>query len=112
MRRRPLEPPPPVRKVTQPAGRDPWASPGKENTMTPTPMPIAVLTEEEVSRCLPPNEEAGFGSLATPRGHLPLKALDVQARLDGLLADVTVTQTFVNTLDEALEATYIFPLPD
>src|SRR5262249_20342826 len=51
-------------------------------------------------------------ALPTPRGRLPLKALEVHARIDGLLADVTVEQTFVNVLGEPLEATYIFPLPD
>ena len=34
------------------------------------------------------------------------------ARIDGLLSRVTVRQAFVNALDEPLEATYIFPLPD
>ncbi|HEV3260719.1 MAG TPA: VIT domain-containing protein, partial [Gemmataceae bacterium] len=72
---------------------------------------LPALTDTEMSRC-PPDDEAGFGSLATSRGHLPLKAMDVHARIDGLLAQVTVCQTFVNTLDEPLEATYIFPLPD
>lgn len=56
--------------------------------------------------------EAGFGTLSTPNGNLPLKSLDVRARLAGLLAHTTVQQTFVNTLKEPLEATYIFPLPD
>jgi Ca-activated chloride channel family protein len=56
--------------------------------------------------------EAGFGALSTPRGHLPLTALDVKARVDGLLSQVVMTQTFVNSCDEPLEATYIFPLPD
>jgi Ca-activated chloride channel homolog len=79
--------------------------------MTPKPT-LVILTDEEVSRCLPAGEEAGFGALTTARGPLPLKALDVQARIDGLLAAVEVTQTFVNTHAEPLEATYIFPLPD
>jgi Ca-activated chloride channel homolog len=78
-------------------------------TMTPT---IAPLPEEELSRYLFPNDEPGFGALSTERGPLPLKALDVLARIDGLLAEVAVTQTFVNTHAEPLEATYIFPLPD
>src|SRR5262245_8534430 len=73
---------------------------------------IPVLSAEEVCRCVPPDEEAGFGSLSTARGRLPLKALDVHARIDGLLAEVALRQTFVNTLGEPLEATYIFPLPD
>ncbi len=80
--------------------------------MTPTPTPILLLTDEEVSRCVPHDDEPGFGALATPRGRLPLQAMDVHARIDGLLAETTVTQTFVNVLNEPLEATYIFPLPD
>jgi Ca-activated chloride channel family protein len=60
----------------------------------------------------PAGEDSGFGALATGRGHLPLEAMDVRARVDGLLAQVTVSQTFVNPTDEPLEATYIFPLPD
>jgi Ca-activated chloride channel family protein len=73
---------------------------------------LTLLREEEVQRCVPADEEAGFGALATERGHLPLRAIDVQARIDGLLSQVDLRQTFVNTLGEALEATYIFPLPD
>src|SRR3954449_2703493 len=38
--------------------------------------------------------------------------MDVRGRIDGLLAQVTVRQTFKNVLGEPLEATYIFPLPD
>jgi Ca-activated chloride channel family protein len=73
---------------------------------------LPLLTDEDIRRCLPPDDEAGFGALATPKGVLPLKAMDVQTRIDGLLAETTLCQTFVNTLDEPLEATYIFPLPD
>jgi Ca-activated chloride channel family protein len=39
-------------------------------------------------------------------------ALDVTGRIDGLLSQVIVRQTFANTTGEPLEATYIFPLPD
>ena len=59
-----------------------------------------------------PDAEAGFGCLETTRGCLPLVALDVSAAITGLLAHTTVKQTFRNSLDEPLEATYIFPLPD
>src|SRR5262245_27044624 len=86
-------------------------APGKENRMTLTPT-IAPLPQVELSRYLFPDDEPGFGALSTERGPLPLKALDVLARIDGLLAEVAVTQTFVNTHAEPLEATYIFPLPD
>src|SRR5205823_6003517 len=58
------------------------------------------------------SEEASFGALATARGALPLKALLVHARIEGLLAHTSIQQTFVNALEEPLEATYIFPLPD
>lgn len=58
------------------------------------------------------SDDAGFGALSTARGCLPLRALDVSARIDALLAEVDVRQTFVNSFDEPIEATYIFPLPD
>ncbi|MCR4411505.1 MAG: VIT domain-containing protein [Thermoguttaceae bacterium] len=57
-------------------------------------------------------QDSGFGALETERGRLPLTALDVRARISGLVADITVRQTFRNSLDVPLEATYIFPLPD
>ena len=60
----------------------------------------------------PATDEEGFGALRTDKGHLPLEAMDVRGRIDGLLARVTVRQTFVNAFDEPMEATYIFPLPD
>jgi Ca-activated chloride channel family protein len=77
-----------------------------------TPVVLPTLTDAEMRRLPPASEEAGFGALTTERGPLPLKALDVQARIAGLLAETTVRQTFVNTHTEPLEATYIFPLPD
>jgi Ca-activated chloride channel family protein len=55
---------------------------------------------------------AGFGALETDRGRLPLVALDVQARISDVTGEMTVRQTFRNALDEPLEATYLFPLPD
>lgn len=74
--------------------------------------PLPMLTDDEVVDGRPGDDEAGFGALETGRGPLPLKAMNVRGRIDGLLARVEVAQTFVNTLDEPLEATYIFPLPD
>src|SRR5690349_1463129 len=56
--------------------------------------------------------EAGFGTMRTDRGNLPLDRLDVQAAINGLVARTEVTAEFVNTHDTALEATYVFPLPD
>lgn len=70
------------------------------------------LLEEADLPSLSAGEEAGFGAIATDRGCLPMKAMDVRGRVDGLLARVTLRQTFVNVTGEPLEATYIFPLPD
>jgi Ca-activated chloride channel family protein len=58
------------------------------------------------------DNEEGFGALRTEKGCLPLRALDVRARLDGLVGRVDVEQAFVNAHDVPLEATYVFPLPD
>jgi Ca-activated chloride channel family protein len=57
-------------------------------------------------------EDDGFGALRTERGNLPLHRLDVRASITGLDAGIEVTQGFHNPYDAALEATYVFPLPD
>ena len=72
---------------------------------------VVVVTDEELTQPTA-TEEAGFGCLQSTRGPFPLQALHVHARVDGLLAQVEVRQTFVNVFAEPLEATYIFPLPD
>jgi Ca-activated chloride channel family protein len=72
---------------------------------------LSLMTEEEVA-ALGREEDAGFGALQTERGPLPMTALDVDARVAGVVASLEVAQTFVNTTKGALEATYIFPLPD
>ena len=73
---------------------------------------ITLLSADELVRCCPPSdEESGFGSLRTERGNLPLKQLQVSAKIAGLVAETQVRQTFVNTLGVPLEATYVFPLP-
>ncbi|WP_433795712.1 VIT domain-containing protein [Actinoplanes sp. CA-252034] len=55
---------------------------------------------------------AGLGTLLTDRGNLPLDRLDVRASISGLLVRTELTTEFVNAHDTALEATYVFPLPD
>ncbi|MFB9674182.1 VIT domain-containing protein [Streptosporangium vulgare] len=69
---------------------------------------ITTLPPEE---CLPV-PDAGMGALATERGNLPLESVDVTAAVSGLSAGVEVVQGFHNPHDVALEATYVFPLPD
>lgn len=76
-----------------------------------TPRALPLLEEASCLSETPPGD-AGFGALETIRGRLPLAALDVHGRIDGLLAQVTMRQVFVNVNHEPLEATYIFPLPD
>ena len=76
-----------------------------------TPLPIVLMTEEEVAG-LGRIDDAGFGALKTERGLLPLTAMDVDARVAGIIASIEVAQTFVNTTGTPIEATYIFPLPD
>src|SRR5690242_5557796 len=84
---------------------------------------LPLISDDELVRTASPSrgtaapgweveDEPGFGALRTGRGPLPLESMDVRGRIDGLLARVTVRQTFVNALDEPLEAAYIFPLPD
>ncbi|WP_250037449.1 VIT domain-containing protein [Paractinoplanes maris] len=75
-------------------------------TVSVTPMSPGEISRIKV---LP---DAGFGMLRTDRGALPLDRLDVRARISGLTARTVLRTEFVNVHDVALEATYIFPLPD
>src|SRR5258706_7855331 len=83
----------------------------------------SVVRDEEVwfiSRG-PVSEESddtpGSGIMASRPAHgkklvpLPLKHTDVQARVEGYIASVDVTQQFHNPYDAKIEAVYIFPLP-
>ncbi|HEY5926075.1 MAG TPA: VIT domain-containing protein [Kofleriaceae bacterium] len=74
-------------------------------------MPIMLMTEDEVAT-YGRSSDAGFGALQTARGLLPLAAMDVDAKVAGVVASIEIAQTFVNTTGTAIEATYIFPLPD
>jgi Ca-activated chloride channel family protein len=76
-----------------------------------TALPMVLMSDEEVAG-YGRNPDAGFGALETERGLLPLIAMDVDARVAGVIASIEVAQTFVNTTGTAIEATYIFPLPD
>jgi Ca-activated chloride channel family protein len=74
-------------------------------------MTINSITPLRPDEC-EPVPDAGLGALVTERGNLPLESVDVTAEVSGLAAGVTVTQSFRNPFDVALEATYVFPLPD
>jgi Ca-activated chloride channel family protein len=60
----------------------------------------------------PPGEDDGLGTLVTERGNLPLERIDAAVSITGLLARTVLTEGFHNPHEVALEATYIFPLPD
>jgi Ca-activated chloride channel family protein len=68
------------------------------------------MSDEELGRLS--HEPSSFGVLETARGCLPLTELTVSARVEALTAEIELAQTFKNSLDVPLEATYIFPLPD
>ena len=72
---------------------------------------IRTLTATELHACTGPMDDAGFGSLETDRGCLPLETFEVAARIVGLTAATRLRQTFVNVFAEPLEAVYVFPLP-
>src|SRR5688500_10417295 len=73
---------------------------------------VDIMSETEVRQCRHDERDAGFGALRTERGALPLEAMRVEAKIDGLVAHVDLRQTFINAIGEPMEATYIFPLPD
>jgi Ca-activated chloride channel family protein len=58
------------------------------------------------------DESGGTGCLTTDRGNLPLHRIDVRASVTGLIVRTDLVQGFRNPYDQALEATYVFPLPD
>jgi len=77
--------------------------------------PIAALmTDEEVAAFgrRVDTTQNGFGALECSRGLLPLTAMQLDARVRGVMAAIDLAQTFVNTTGSVIEATYIFPLPD
>lgn len=73
---------------------------------------LDVITDDEYRRCAPADDDTGFGALATDAGRLPLVEMQVRSVIVGLVAHTTLRQTFVNSFDRPIEATYIFPLPD
>ncbi|WP_112266513.1 VIT domain-containing protein [Lentzea terrae] len=73
---------------------------------------VAPMKSAELDRVGLVSEDAGVGALRTERGNLPLERLDVRATITGLVGRVVLTTGFVNSYDTALEATYVFPLPD
>lgn len=64
-----------------------------------------------------PTDDRRWGLLCHPPHRteevaLPLKHTAVEARVDGYIATVDVTQQFFNPYDGKIEAVYVFPLPE
>lgn len=75
-------------------------------------VPVVEMADAEGACVALPEEDAGLGALHTERGNLPLDRVDIRADITGLTSRVELTQDFLNSFNEPLEATYIFPLPD
>ena len=74
-------------------------------------MRLSVLLAVLALPALAATDSIAPGSLTTPKGICPLRHTDVQVRIAGPLARVTVTQEFHNPFAEKIEAVYTFPLP-
>ncbi len=73
---------------------------------------VSMMPENELDALHLRDGESGLGALQTEQGTLPLKQVKATIDVEGLIATTTIEQTFVNPFSSALEATYIFPLPD
>lgn len=76
---------------------------------------LCALSGEAVATTGTTTPAAHEGHLVTRHGgdtvDVPLEHTDVKMRVDGFLADVTVTQRFHNPYKSKIEAVYLFPLP-
>src|SRR5260370_36649834 len=60
---------------------------------------------------MPLPRSRGLGSILGPdKAPLPLASVQLRARVIDRVAEVDVEEKFANTLSEAMEAVYIFPL--
>ncbi|GJO08170.1 hypothetical protein NJB18091_50480 [Mycobacterium marinum] len=73
---------------------------------------ITPTTEADTTGPVAADGQPGPGALSTDRGSLPLERVDVGVDITGLTSRVELRQDFVNAFDVALEASYVFPLPD
>ncbi len=73
---------------------------------------IEMSPAEAEAATAPAGMECGFGALRGETGNFPLAAVDVRVGITGLFSRTELVQTFRNDTTTAMEATYIFPLPD
>gem|GEM_PF-2849027 len=71
---------------------------------------ITPMTDEEWTK-IPTDKESGYGAVQTSQGNLPLKKMEIHSTIVGLSATTNILQCFKNNFRNALEVTYIFPLP-
>jgi len=74
--------------------------------MNTTTIPLAATDDQ------PQTDGPGIGMLTCGRGWLPLTEVNIETGISGLDATVTIRQSFANPFSDAIEATYIHPLPD
>ncbi|WP_353567285.1 VIT and vWA domain-containing protein [Haloferula sargassicola] len=85
--------------------------------MNPTPVVAALVLLTRLATALP-TPDADADRTLPPRFEVtgeqnaeafPLKSTDLQATLSGVIAEVTVKQTYANTGSSPIEAVYVFP---
>jgi Ca-activated chloride channel homolog len=79
-------------------------------------MVCAVITVQPGKVSAGPQDNAGsqlqiIGKDGKPAGFVPLKHTAVKTEISGFVARIAVTQEFENVLPNAVEAIYVFPLP-
>ena len=72
---------------------------------------IDPLDESGAGSAMTSEEDAGLGSAQDRARMSAAGGAGCPRRLAGLTSHVTMRQTFRNSLDKPIEATYIFPLP-
>ncbi|GAB4352039.1 MAG: hypothetical protein Fur0042_20410 [Cyanophyceae cyanobacterium] len=80
-----------------------------------SPSTLAQVSGDHAPNPMPTPQPIGGLYVTNPDGtqdRFVLDKTDVAARVSGNLARVEVTQTFTNPFPDALEAVYVFPLPD
>lgn len=80
--------------------------PNVHSLVTTLTLLAAVPAIADEDRSLAPRFEVGGEENAE---HFPLKSTEVRATIAGVIAEVTVEQTYANTGDGPIEATYVFP---
>ena len=102
----PLEETGPVLAAPEPLPPAAWsppdADPSFELFTDPGELPYLALADDS----------AGPGAAPGSAARLPLTHTHVNATLNGMVAEVEVTQTYKNSAKDTIEAVYTFPLPE